>query len=458
MHLNELEIANNIREGNLPSPYKYSNMWLVNIRITGTGMAYRSSLNEHVWRDPDIYLNDDFLSRINGLPVLRNHTDKSLLNDEEFKKRILGTVMLPYIKGDEVWAIVRIYNNEIIGEILTGTVSTSPAVSFDKDNDNISICDKDSTLLIEGKPDLVDHIALITEEKGSIGVWDKNNVPEGIEISNIKGNEMDKEELQNMLNNVASSIGSKFDALNKQVESRFDSVESTMKSFEVRLDSAKKDNHTESDINTNEEVKKEIAELKSRLDDKNEESQEKPEETKSEKQSDKPEGKKAEEAEKPKERKDASENQENFNRTAEDAGDEDRKDNDMIDARVKADSAYSACGKTSPRPFDGESSLAYRKRALSAMQKYSPEYKDVQIRNIADAATLAMAEKTIYADAVEAIKKDRQNTKGHLYEVIKTDAANRQIKTFEGDPNAWLSAFKMPPRAVVKFNTNGRMA
>lgn len=68
-----------------------------------------------------------------------------------------------------------------------------------------------------------------------------------------------------------------------------------------------------------------------------------------------------------------------------------------------------------------------------------------------------MAEKTIYADAAQAIQLKRQNTPGHLFEVIKTDAANRQIRTFEGDPDTWMSAFKQQPRKVVKFNTSGRM-
>ncbi|QBY43983.1 NUDIX hydrolase [Arsenophonus nasoniae] len=493
MHLNEFEIANKIKDGDLPSPFKYSNMWLVNIRITGTGMAYRSGLNEHVWRDPAIYLNENFLKRINGLPVIRDHPDKSLLNDDEFKNRILGTVMLPYIKDEEVWAVVRIYSNEIIKEILDGTVSTSPAVSFNDSSGNILIDDKESHLLIEGKPALVDHIALVTKEHGSIGVWDKNQIPEGVEISNKKGTEMEKEELKAMLEAFAGSLGTKVDAFNEQVTSRFDAVEQKMSNFEIRLDAAKKDEHIEedktkhkeimkeikevkgrSDADENESLKKEIAELKSRLDkkdnrkdendaekkerkDSTEEEKSKREDRKDESKEHEMERDKEKENDKRKDRKDEAGNDNRFSWTAEDKDEDERKDSAMIDARVKADSAFSACGKTAPRPFDGESSIAYRKRALAAMQKYSPEYKDVKIKDIADSATLAMAEKTIYADAAQAIQLKRQNTPGHLFEVIKTDAANRQIRTFEGDPDTWMSAFKQQPRKVVKFNTSGRM-
>lgn len=62
MNLTELELAQRIRDGTVPSPMKFSNMWLVNLRITGTGLAYRTGLKEHVWRDPNIYLNDAFCS------------------------------------------------------------------------------------------------------------------------------------------------------------------------------------------------------------------------------------------------------------------------------------------------------------------------------------------------------------------------------------------------------------
>lgn len=499
VHLNEFEIAEKIKSGDLPSPFKYSNMWLVNIRITGTGMAYRSGLNEHVWRDPEIYLNNEFLSRINGLPAICNHPKLSLLNEKEFKDRIVGAVMLPYIRGDEVWAIVRIYVEEMIDLILKEEVSTSPAVSFNQDSGNILIENEESHLLIEGKPALIDHIAFVTEKHGSLGVWDKNQVPEGVEVSNKEGKEMNEEDLKKMLDALTGSIANQFDAVNN----RLDSMQSTN-----RADASKKDEHIEndktkhkqvlnkleeiedrSDSDEKESMRKEISELKSRLDnlshekkrdckDSDEKKHRKDESEYDKKEREKGRDEEKEEVER-KERKDASKQREigreeekekmkrhredrhdddenRFSRTAEDKEEDERKDNAMTDARVKADSAFSACGKKAPKPFDGESSLAYRKRVLSAMQKHSPSYKDVQIRNIHDSATLAMAEKNIYADAAEAIKKERQNTTGHLYEVVKTDAANRQITAFEGDPNAWLAAFKMPARYVQKFNTNVR--
>ncbi|MFP1495973.1 hypothetical protein ACLB1Q_06625 [Escherichia coli] len=72
------------------------------LRITGTGLAYRAGLKEHVWRDPKLYLNEEFLRRCNGLPyVSQTILTTQFSTEEDFKLRIVGSVMLPYIRGDE---------------------------------------------------------------------------------------------------------------------------------------------------------------------------------------------------------------------------------------------------------------------------------------------------------------------------------------------------------------------
>ncbi|MCA7464366.1 cell envelope biogenesis protein TolA, partial [Escherichia coli] len=75
MLLTEIEAAKQIRDGQLPSPYQFSNMWLVNLRITGTGMAYRAEEKEFVWRSPQTYLNPQFLERCAGVPVIIDHPE-----------------------------------------------------------------------------------------------------------------------------------------------------------------------------------------------------------------------------------------------------------------------------------------------------------------------------------------------------------------------------------------------
>ena len=181
----ETDIAQLISEGILASPQMYANIGLFAIRITGTGLAFRSSIGEHVWRDPSLYLNDEFLKRCNGLMVIMDHPETQVLTPEEFKLRAVGSIMLPYIKGDEVWGIAKIYDQEAITEICEGEISTSPAVVFDNTAGNITLTTENGEpLLIEGVPFLLDHIAIVTKARGSKGVWDKGGDATGVLLTN----------------------------------------------------------------------------------------------------------------------------------------------------------------------------------------------------------------------------------------------------------------------------------
>ena len=181
----EYDVAQLMAEGLLSSPQVYANMHLLALRITGTGLAYRSAIGEHVWRDASLYLNDEFLKRCNGLMVIMDHPEGSILTGEEFKKRAIGAVMLPYIRGDEVWGIARIYDEEAMNEICEGEISTSPSVVFDDTAENTTLkTEEGEPLLIEGKAFLLDHIAIVTKERGSRGVWDKGGAPTGVELNN----------------------------------------------------------------------------------------------------------------------------------------------------------------------------------------------------------------------------------------------------------------------------------
>ncbi|EKJ5425067.1 DUF2213 domain-containing protein [Salmonella enterica] len=431
MSLTELEVAERIRDGTVPSPVKFSNMWLVNLRITGTGLAYRAGLKEHVWRDPKLYLNEEFLRRCNGLPVIANHPDEAVLTEEDFKSRIVGSVMLPYVRGDEVWAVCRIYLKSIVEEITEGDVSTSPSVVFNSTSGNVEVQEGDTNFLIEGVPFLVDHIALVTKDHGSLGVWDKDRIPAGVEVTNTGEIEMEKEELQALLQGVVS------DALSG-INQKIDGVVTRMDSLEQR-DKARAD--------AEEQAKKE-AEEKAKADEAAEE-QRKADEAAAEEQ------RKADEAAAEEQRKadEAAEEQ----CKADEAAEKERNDSALAEAQAKADSAFSACGKNAPAPFSGENALDYRKRALIAMQKHSPAHKDVNIRAIADSATLAVLEDAIFSAARQSIEKEMMSTQGQLHKRVRNDEAGRRITEYQGDPNVWLNAFKIPGRRLAKINTQGNL-
>ncbi|HHN9983448.1 TPA: DUF2213 domain-containing protein [Escherichia coli] len=437
MSLTELEVAERIRDGTVPSPVKFSNMWLVNLRITGTGLAYRAGLKEHVWRDPKLYLNEEFLRRCNGLPVIANHPDDAVLTEEDFKSRIVGSVMLPYIRGDEVWAVCRVYLQSIVEEITEGDVSTSPSVVFNSTSGNVEVQEGDTNFLIEGVPFLVDHIALVTKAHGSLGVWDKDRIPAGVEVTNTGEIEMEKEELQALLQGVVS------DAL-KGINQKIDGVVTRMDSLEQR-DKARAD--------AEEQAKKE-AEEKAKADEAAEE-QRKADEAAAKEAEEK--AKADEAATKDAEEKAKADSEAEEQRKADEEAEKERNDSALAEAQAKADSAFSACGKNAPAPFSGENALDYRKRALIAMQKHSPAHKDVNIRAIADSATLAVLEDAIFSAARQSIEKEMMSTQGQLHKRIRNDEAGRRITEYQGDPNVWLSAFKIPGRRLAKINTQGSL-
>ncbi|EPO2360023.1 NUDIX hydrolase [Escherichia coli] len=124
----------------------------------------------------------------------------------------------------------------------------------------------------------------------------------------------------------------------------------------------------------------------------------------------------------------------------------------LAEAQAKADSAYSNMGRRAPAPFAGEKSMDYRKRALIGAQKLAKKFSDVDIRSVSDSATLAVLEDQIYQAAKDSVQWAVENTPGYLRKTVRMDEAGRRITEYQGDPNNWLSAFKIPPRRLVKIN------
>ena len=172
----ELDIARDIRDGKLSSPQRVGSMMLVALRITGTGAAYRPSLKEYVWRDPSHYLNEDTLERCQGLPVVWKHqTTNEPLDSEEFAKRVIGTVMLPYVRGDEVWGVSRIYDDFAIEALEKQPLSTSPMVVTS--GGAKFVMNDGKHVLMEGAPSLIDSVAVLPDTPG---VWDKGSGMNGV--------------------------------------------------------------------------------------------------------------------------------------------------------------------------------------------------------------------------------------------------------------------------------------
>lgn len=79
------------------------------------------------------------------------------------------------------------------------------------------------------------------------------------------------------------------------------------------------------------------------------------------------------------------------NRVPQEVSDEER--NEIADTQCKADSVFASFGERAPQPMAGERAMPYRRRIMTRLQKYSTDYKEVDLHAIADSQLLTIAEK-----------------------------------------------------------------
>ncbi|EFQ9373530.1 NUDIX domain-containing protein [Salmonella enterica] len=420
--LNETEVATLIADGTLSSPQFFINMWMFAIRVTGTGVTWRSADQQMAFRNPDDYLTPEFLQRVAGLPLIWLHPEKNTLDSNEFAKRVIGTLTNSWVADNgEVWAIARVYDAEAAEIMATRQLSTSPTVKFVEVPDSIIEIDG-QPLLVEPSPELLDHVAICEQ-----GVWDKLLAPTGVKSDSIpnEAEKMDEEKIVALIN--------------KAIDARM------AKADEETDAKAKADAEEEARKEKADAEEKEAEEAKAKADAEEKAAKEKADAEAKEKAD-------AEEAERmAKEKADSQLRQEIAelrSRIPTELSDEER--NEIADAQVKADSVFSCFGKRAPVPLSGEKPLAYRRRLMIQLQEHSPDFKTVDLSTIADSALLSVAEKTIYADAQKSASLSVGP--GMLREIKRADATGRQISTFEGDPAATWAPFQFGKRQVISFN------
>jgi 8-oxo-dGTP pyrophosphatase MutT (NUDIX family) len=437
----ELDVARDMSIGILPSPQKFQGVTMFDLRVTGTGQTFRSKDRQHVFRPDEHYLTPEFLARCNGLPVVWMHPEKSMLNSKEFGERVIGAIFLPYIKGDEVWAISRIYDADAIAEMTAAQLSTSPGVKFR----TMAICttvpiEGGATLLLEGNPHLLDHLAVLAE--GVNGVWDKGGDPTGVN-SIITGDETMTDEEK-----AAAAIAdrAKKDAEEKEAKMKADADNDRWAKMDKFCDSmgkfadsvkARFDSEDKAKADAEEKAKADAAE-KEKADKKDAEEKE-------------AKDKKDAEEKAAKEKADA----EVAAKLAADAA-EDGDEAAMADAQSKCDSVAQAFGKRAPAPLRGEKVMAYRKRLLGAYKVHSADYKDIDVGIINDAAMLAVVEKRVFADAMQAAMHPVDVPVGQLREITRVDPdTGVRITSFFGQ-GTFIGAMKRPSLRVTEIHTKNR--
>ncbi len=416
----ELDIARLIRDGDLPSPQPFGGSMYFALRITGTGHAYRSKDEEHAWRDPSLYLNDEFLARCNGLPVIWQHFEDGVwLQTNTFAESVVGMIMLPYIQGEEVWGIARIIDAGAAKKMATVQLSTSPNHVFDSESGNVKVpLSSTANVLIEGNPILIDHLAVCEQ-----GVWDKGGPPEGVQVDQLKevspmaDEAGDKGTQPNLSSNdimqaiaaLGTTLAARMDSVSTGLTARMDSLEKNMpaKPLSAAADSEE--------------------EIKAKKD---------AEEAQAKKDADEAEAKAKKDAE------DKKKAEEDCKMDAEEA-------EAKADAQAFADSVYQMHSQSAPRPMAGERLMAYRARLARGMQAHSAAYKDSNLVAIGDAVAFSAVEKAIYADAAKASMAIGASPTGELRAIRRTDQdTGHRITTYAGRAGAWMDDFRLLPRRL----------
>jgi 8-oxo-dGTP pyrophosphatase MutT (NUDIX family) len=471
--MDEMEISRAMAHEGLSSPQRVENATFYVMRATGTGFSHRPALDEYVYRDPSVWLTPALQERMSGIPVIWWHPPKATLDSEEHRKRVVGTTGYSWIEGDQINVVARIYDDEANQRLADNTLSTSPTVVFGDPTENTKLKLPDgSTLLIEGKPTYVDHLAICRT-----GVWDKGGPVEGIRADMVRADSVVKEPEdvpERIPTGTSTSKGvtdmadkdDKPDATKPDARSDTDKIMDAIGAVAKHCDSL----GSRMDAWDNEKKEKEKADAAkadaAKADAEKEKADKAAADAAAAADASKPDASKPD-ASKPDasktddgdlhllHKKDAAADAARADATAielaatkkrlaeleaalpaikamipKQLSDEDF--NDMAEIQSKADSVYQGFGKKASRPLDGETKAQYRRRLANGLKEFSPDVKDADLSVIPDGNFFDSIEKRIYADATEAALHPTDLEENEIRAISKRDEAGRNITTFHG--------------------------
>ena len=462
--LSDYEAAEAIRDGELSSPQKYGDFWLFDLRITGTGMAFRDSIGEWAYRDPEAWTSPEFVQRCNGLPVVFEHPEGSGLNSDYYRENAIGTIILPYVKGDEVWGVAKIFDDDTAELMKTTHRSTSPGVTPPKGAEAVSL-EGGAKVLDEGLPLILDHLAVC-----ELGVWDKDGPPEGIRLDSSAGKGKDvaektREELEKELDDAKRRA----DSAEKERDDAHEKLDAHEKADKARRDAEEKEPADKAKRDEEESEKKALEEAEREKKDKaRKDRHDAAKHDGSHKDCARCDESEREEEEK-KDRKDGASTEEiNANREERIA---DSKRIAELEAKLaevvagqkplshedanavaaafhRADSVYQMLGEQTPQILPGERPAAYRRRILDGLRKFTKSFKDERIHDSVAGRQFDIIEDRIYAEALEEAKNPTLNDSmvGVLRERVTVSHGKTKREFFGDSRAAWLPF--MPPVGV----------
>ena len=466
--LNDYQTAEAMRDG-APSPQKFGDFWLFDVRITGTGAAFRDQLDEYAYRDPELWTSPEFVKRCNGLPLIFEHPEKSGLTSEEFRERAIGTIILPYVKGEETWGIAKVYDSDAAHLMVTSHKSTSPGVTPPKGAIATELeGGGGKRVLNEGLPFLVDHLAVCER-----GVWDANQP----EVSGIRIDTITKEHESSMTPEEEAKLKAERDDAVKRADEALRRADAAEAKEKEREDKARKDAEAETERAAVEKAAQEKADRKKRhdcerMDGESDEmwDKRKADARKDESEEEKKEREEREDAAKKdaQAKKDAAAKTENVDAEVDKLHDAQRRQDadmkalqaeiallkkqpTMDDANAIAtayhryDSIYQMLGERVPQHMPGESPIAYRRRLADGLRKHTKTWKAEVLHDAVAGPAFDMIEQAIIDEALAEAKNPTRTDANAGRLIERTTVQNGKTRTeFYGDSAVAFAPFEAP--------------
>jgi len=454
--LNDHETAEAIRDGELASPQKFGDFWLFDLRVTGTGVAYRDSIDEYAIRDPKVWLSEEFVERCNGLPVIFGHPERSGLNAQEFADRAIGTIVLPYLKDDEVRGVAKIFDKDSALLMQTTHRSTSPGVTPPKGSEPI-VLEDGTKVLAEGLPLILDHLAVC-----EAGVWDKDGPPDGIRLDALSRKDASvTEEEKKKLEEERDDAKRRADAAEKELKDmRADAARKDAEEEERRKDAAKKDAE-ESEKKAMEAAEKEKADKAKKDARKDRHAKHDGEimdcsRCDSEEEAERKDGAKVENVDPDrgvtihdsKRLADLEAELARIKAAQKPLTMDDR--NEIAKIHLRYDSLCQMLGDQAPLHMPGETPIAYRRRCADSVRKHTENFKTYVIHDALDLTAFGLMEEAIIREATAAAKNPKGDDGALVLREVRTTENGKQVSRFFGDSRAAWAPFQPPVRHLLK--------
>ena len=131
--LRETEILNAYKLGLQDGIVEDENCFYIPVRVTGVGDTIRIDESGNPYVEERLkaeYFTPEVLAACSHLPITLEHPEGQLLSPKTIDKaKIIGLTLHAYIKGEEIWAIAKVFDKSIIKLFGKEIWSTSPGIS-----------------------------------------------------------------------------------------------------------------------------------------------------------------------------------------------------------------------------------------------------------------------------------------------------------------------------------------